>query len=312
MYPDFRGLAFLLLSLLAAGPLHAGSVESVIFSTTDPPPATRLPQELKPYERPFRLGLKTMPEGTLLASALTVGGQALGLTPDQREHLAALITSTYSRVYGDGEMAALPSALPHCFSTTRPTTGHYFLHRPAKMPEDPACIVFLHGYGGNFLFYTWLLKQEFPDAVLLIPSWSMSWDGGSATFLTDMLRDAEKRSGINLDDTWLMGISAGGRGGFPIYNQLSHRFRGFVCLANAPRTADARALKPDLRILMLNAKEDGMVPVAIARRQAKLVRKRVRDFTYLEGPGTHFFLLTNRKNTFDAIRKFMGREVDMK
>jgi pimeloyl-ACP methyl ester carboxylesterase len=218
-----------------------------------------------------------------------------------------VVADVYTRIYSDSDFASVSSALPYCFATRRHSQGHYFMYRPDKLPEDPACIVFLHGYGGNFMFYTWVLKEEFPDAIILVPSWSVSWAHGSSLYLRDMLKDAERRTGVSLERPWLMGISAGGYGGFSIYNRCSSHFRGYVCIASAPANAVAYALKPDLRILMLNGLDDAMAPIAVVRRQAGLVKKRgISFFRYRELDGNHFFLLSNRKATFDAIRAFMS------
>lgn len=282
-----------------------GTVESILFRTAVAPPACRIPDSLKKNEQFFRIGLQTLPEGLLVVGALVVGSGELGLSADQSTNLTPLVSEAYLKIYADAAFDNAPSALPYCFSTTQPTSGHYFFYRPVTPPENLTCIVFLHGYGGNFQFYTWALKEEFPDAVILTPSWGISWRRGSTTYLRDMLADAERRTGVRLRSPWLMGISAGGRGGFPIYNQMSDVFQGYVCIANAPETSVARSLRSDLRILMLNGTDDDMVPLSIARQQAQLAKRRVPTLRYQEIEGNHFFLLSDRKSTFGAIREFM-------
>ena len=283
----------------------AGTVESIRFKTAITPPACHIPDSLKRNEQLFRFGLQTLPEGILVVGALVVGGGDLGLSANQSSNLTPLVSEVYSKIYADAAFSNAPSALPYCFSTTKPTSGHYFMYRPDKIPENPMCIVFLHGYGGNFQFYTWVLKEEFPNAVILTPSWGISWHHGSASYLKDVLADAEPRTGVSLSKPWLMGISAGGRGGFLIYNQMSNVFQGYVCIANAPETSVARSLRTDLRILMLNGTDDGMVPLIIARQQMQLAKRRVPTLRYQEVKGNHFFLLSDRKSTFGAIREFM-------
>ena len=149
------------------------------------------------------------------------------------------------------------------------------------------------------------MKQEFPDAIILAPSFGLSWSPGSANYLRHMLKDAESRLDMPLPKPWLIGISAGGRGGFGIYNQMANRFQGYVCMANAPETATIRVLRRDLRVLMLHGKRDRVFPVEIARRQAKMLHKRVPALRYRECAGDHFFLLSERQATCDAIKAFM-------
>jgi predicted esterase len=285
-----------------------GVVESIQFATSATAPVYVVPKSLKKSEPLFRAGLQTLPESLLVVGALIAGSGDLDLSSKQATNLASLMTDTYTKINADAAFRDTPSALPYCFSTKKQTTGHYFLYRPEKIPKDPVCIVFLHGYGGNFQFYMWVLKEEFPDAIILAPSWGVSWAGGSAIYLKDMLADAERRTGVALGKPWLMAISAGGRGGFSIYNQMPTGFSGYVCLAWLPGTSVVRRLRRDLKILMLNGTADEMVPIALARKQAKLARKAVPTLIAKEIDGSHFFLLSKRKETFDTIKKFMKDE----
>lgn len=285
-----------------------GVVESVWFETSVTPPVYVVPKRLKEGEPLFRAGLRTLPESVLVMGALAVGSGELGLSAKQAGSLAPLVKDAYAKIGADPAFRETPSALPFCFATEKQTTGHYFLYRPEEMPDNPVAIVFLHGYGGNFQFYTWVLKEEFPDAVILAPSWGVSWGDGSPKYVQDMLADARRRTSVGLDKPWLVAISAGGRGGFSIYNKLPAEFSGYVCLASLPGTFAVKRLRPDLKILMLNGTDDGMVPIRLARKQAELARRAVPTLRSQEIEGNHFFLLSNREETFGAIREFMRSE----
>jgi predicted esterase len=302
-------ILFLLLLSLTFRSMGSGQVESISFATTQPPPASIIPKALQSYERPLHLGLASMPEGALLVSALTMGAKDLGLTPTQTKHLAALITRAYSQIQRDPDITGIPSALPYCFSTSRPTRGHYFMYRPEQLPEDPVCIIFLHGVGGNFLLYPWMLKQEFPDAIQLFPSWSLSWEDGSATYLKEMMKDAETRTGFSLNEIWLMGISTGARRGFSLYQEIPDQFAGLVSLADAPPSAVAQLLTPDMNILMLNGTGDTMMPIEIARRQSNWLKPRIPGLQVEELDGDSFFILTHPTQTFDRIRAYMNLKI---
>lgn len=300
----FRFLqAGILLSLATLG--VAQDVSSVYFPSKNCPPATVLPPQVQAQGALFRIGLNTLPERMLIASGLQLG-EPFGLEKKQTAKLAPVIDQVYADMANDPALAKLPSALPYCFSAAAPTNGHYFISTPAKIPADAMCIVFLHGWGGNFHFYITSLRTHYPNAVILAPSWSISWVGGSPAYLSEMLSHAERRLKIRLGTPWLMGISAGGRGGFAIYNDTPNQFHGFVCIANAPRTAVAKKLRPNLRILMINGTEDSLVPEPVARRQARLAHQRVPLFRYNRiDKGSHFFLLERPKETYEKIDKFM-------
>jgi len=156
------------------------------------------------------------------------------------------------------------------------------------------------------------MRNAFPEAVILLPSWGLSWVGGEPEYLRDMLADAEARLKVPLQGPWLMGISAGGRGGFPIYNAMDERFQGFVCIANAPTKADANRLERDLRILMINGTKDAMVPEEIARKHARLVKARVPVFRYRTIDADHFFLLEKPVESTKLIRTFMDDVMRLK
>lgn len=254
------------------------------------------------------MGLQTLPEGLLVTGALQFGGQTLGLSCGQSANLSELLTNAYSHIYADPAFTNVSSALPYCFSVQTHTNGHYFLYHPKDMPPEPKAIVFLHGYGGNFQFYIWALKEAFPTAVIMAPSWGVSWHRGSSQYVKDMIRDCEERLGIQIKRPWLMAISAGGRGGFALYNQMPTRFHGYVCLASAPETSVAQNLRQNLKILMLNGTNDPMVPIGVARQQAALAKRRVTRLELVEINGNHFFFLSHRDEMFGIIRRFMGPE----
>ena len=300
-------LAALVAVAMGLASASAATIESITFETRVTPPATRLPDALRGYEATFRTGLANLPESLLVTGGLSMGGSAMGLSTNQATKLLPLVSDAYAKIAVDPAFTNVPSALPYCFSPTKPKIGHYFLYRPDEIPKDPECIVFLHGYAGNFQFYPWVLKEAFPKTVILAPSWSISWHDGSARYVEDALADAEQRLGVKLTTPWLIGLSAGGRVGFKVYQRMADRFAGFVCLVNAPETAVARSLRRDLKILMINGTEDELVPIEIARRQAALAKQRLPTLKFRELEGGHFLILAHREETFGTIREFMQR-----
>lgn len=300
------GILFVIMcrTLCLAG--EAVSVESIFFPTRFPPPAFQVPPAWKEHWNWMEQMLKVSPEGVSVQGALSMGSRELGLTPEQGNELSQLMTKVYQEIAKDPAFSETPSALSYSYATTQQRQGHYFLIVPPNPGPQTKTVIFLHGFGGNFLFYPWVLKRAFPEAVILCPTWSISWVGGSDAYLQDLVRDAQKRTGVRIQKPWLLGLSAGGRGGFPLYNQHPDRYQGFICIANAPTDQVIAQLKPDLNMLMLNGTEDKMVPVNIARKQAAKTKRKVPGFQYQELKGNHFFLLTQEQETIQALRQFMG------
>lgn len=292
---------------IAASRVYAtGTVYSVRFATSVCPSVFHVPEQYQRYESFLRPVLATLPEKTFIATAFSFLSGQSGTVDEQQTNLLRSLNRTYASIQRDDAFAGIESVLPYCFATTPNTNGHYFMYRPARLANPPRVIVFLHGFGGNLLFYPWVLKEEFPDALILIPSWGVSWFSGSMAYLQDMLRDAERRTGVAIKKPLLIGISAGGRGGFRIYHQNPTAFSGYVCLASAPDTVVATNLNRSLRVLMINGTYDDMAPIQVIRSQVAVARRRLPSLRFEELPSDHFFFMTRRQETFGLVRTFMG------
>ena len=294
--------------LTLATRLWAGSaslVQSIKFETTSPPPIFVVPKELKPLEPAFRAGLASFPEATLVNGALMLGGQTLGLTAQEATNLNSLLTATYSRISKDPAFSKLPSALPFCLSSQKQTNGHYFVSTPKEISPTTPVIVFLHGYGGNFHFYVWALRESLPEAIIICPSWKESWYGGSSRYVIESVEDARGRFRFGTTNQWLMGISAGGRAGFALYPQQATQFRGYICLASAPEAVSINRLRRESRILMINGSHDPMAPMDYVRSQVALLKRRVPTARLEELSADHFFILSERERCFQLVREFL-------
>ena len=302
------GLVSLFRTVYGAGASPAASVESRDFETKSLPPAFHPPKEFAEGYKLFKAGGAYLPEGMIVQSVLIAGQGRLGVTKEATEQLRTALEQTYSSIAADPLLGKIPSALPYCLSDERPKRGHYFACYPPKFNADAPVIVFLHGYGGNFLFYTYLLKEEFPDAVILVPSWSASWHDGTQQYLDDMYSDVQRRKSFTVRKPRLMAISAGGPAGFRLYNQQPERFSNLVSIASAPARATVPELKADLKILMLNGKKDAGFPIAAIESVAAQLSKRLPQFRFHVLDADHFFLLSERKETFRVVKEFWGKD----
>jgi hypothetical protein len=288
----------------AAGPL--GKIESCNFPTTSLPPAFRPPAQFADGYRLFLAAGAMVPEAVTVKSVV-LAGPMLGLSAGATKRLYADLDKVYDKIAADPLFAGIPSVLPYCLADERPTQGHYFAYYPPKIPENPRVIVFLHGFGGNFLFYAYLLKEEFPDAVILVPSWGASWADGTMQYLDDIYKDVKRRTSLSIRKASLMAISAGGPAGFRLYNERPEQFSCFVSIASAPSQAIVPQLKTDLRILMVNGKRDTGFPIGVVESIAARLAKRVPGFHIHLIDGDHFFLLSHRDETFRTIKAFLPK-----
>jgi pimeloyl-ACP methyl ester carboxylesterase len=253
--------------------------------------------------------IRAVPEGFALQTMLTTAPAQLGLTPDEAAGLLAGVRTAYTAMAADPLFAGVPSALPGCFSQQPDRPAQYFLYRPAQLTRQTPTIVWLHGFGGNFLFYAWVLQAAFPDHVLVIPSFGLSWQHGSATHLDDVLADAARQLGQPLGRPWLMAISAGGPAAFQLYADRPATFRGLLAIATAPGPGPLPELPPASRILMVNGTRDRGFPVGLVHERATLLEQQFPGFRYRELPSDHYFLLTQREATIALLRQFMTAQM---
>jgi predicted esterase len=292
----------------AGGPHAAGKVESCNFPTQSLPPPFQAPKQFAAGYKLFQAGGASLPEEITVKGVVLMGGPELGLTAKETQGLYASLDRVYGSISSDALFKNVGSALPYCLADKRPAQGHYFAYYPAKTADDTQVIVFLHGFGGNFLFYTYLLKEEFPHAVILVPSWGASWHDGTMQYLDDMYKDVKRRRSLSIRKPCLMAISAGGPAGFRLYNEQPDRFSCCVSIASAPSLAIVPELKDNLKILMVNGKQDSRFRIAHVQSIASKLAERLPHFQIHVLDGDHFFLLSKREETFRVIKAFLGKE----
>lgn len=284
----------------------ARPVESCYFKASRTAPVFQVPAGLEAAEAVLRVGLGAVPEADLVQGALRLGGGAMGLSPAQQRSLSSWVELSYGQLMVSPAFAVMPSALPYCLATERQRNGHYFMMRPDGAASNVGCLVVLHGDGGNLQLYTWALQGAFPKSVILAPSWGGSWDGGSPVYLREMLADARKRSGLNLSKPWLVGVSAGGDGGFAIYQQSINQWAGYISVAGLPPSAIAAKMPATSKLLLISGTQDSFLPIATARKAAAFIRKRVPALLHREVDGGHFLLIEKRRQTAEQVRAFTG------
>jgi pimeloyl-ACP methyl ester carboxylesterase len=292
----------------SGGTCAVGKVESCAFATKSLPPAFQVPKRFADGYKLFQAGANLIPEAVVVKSVVRLGQPQIGITVKEADGLYKDLDGVYSQIAADPLFHDVPSALPYCLSDKRPSQGHYFAFFPEKIGDGTQSIVFLHGFGGNFLFYIYLLKEEFPKSVILVPSWGAGWSDGTMQYLDDMYKDVKLKHSFLVRQPCLMAISAGGPAGFRLYNRQPDRFSCLVSLASAPSAMTVPSLKEDLKILMVNGRQDTRFKIARVQETADEIAVRVPHFEMHVVEGDHFFLLSKRDETFRAIKAFLQKE----
>lgn len=250
-------------------------------------------------------GLQSIPEPLLVQAVLGAGAQ-VGLTSDQQHELKELFETTYSEINRDDQMAHMASALPYCLSSRPVTNGHYFLYIPADLAPTSETIVFLHGFGGNFQFYLKILKDEFPDHLIVVPSWGATWNNGNSRYIREVYDDIRQRFQIAISRAHLISISGGGAISFEIYSRNQQWFSDLTVFASTPRRSSIPLLRPDLSILMINGSQDSRFPISNVQRAFTLLRNRVPGSTLEIVDSDHFFFLSHIRDWRKIMKTSAG------
>lgn len=284
-----------------------GKVHSIRFDAPCSMPVSVPKRGYEGLVKVMKFGAETLPEGTQIAMALTLFPKRLGLTDQQAATLRDGFAEVYARIAEDPGFAGVTSVLKEGFDDDPNRDAHYFVYIPGEVTEHTRTLVFLHGSGGNFLFSVWLLKEMFPDSVIIFPTWGTSWRYGNVEFIDAACKDAATRSYVMIDRRWLMGLSAGGPAGFRALIESGETYQGYICLASAPESDQIDKLATNKPILMLAGIKDGRFPIRSVRECFERMKPQNPNLELVEMNADHFFLLTQRNKTASIIKDFMAR-----
>ena len=163
-----------------------------------------------------------LPEGDQFAMGFPLVPAADRLfTVKQAKTLTGLTAAIYGELEADPAFHALGSVMPETYDELWGLPfnhGHYYLYVPPGLDRTtprPA-IVFLHGSGGNFKAYTWLLSKVADQLgmVLIAPTYGFgTWrEPDTSRLVQGALDDAAQVVSIDRQDVHLIGLSNGGLG----------------------------------------------------------------------------------------------------
>jgi predicted esterase len=139
------------------------------------------------------------------------------ITPDQSDRAADLAASVYAEMEQVPEWAFVHSSLGYTYESILHIAGEpnqYFVYIPphdrgTKLPV----VLFLHGYGGNFTSYLYLLSQAADNAqfAIVAPTYKQGiWNQEAIPFVEKVMTEAGNKFPIDTERITLMGISNGG------------------------------------------------------------------------------------------------------
>lgn len=302
-------MRWLLLPLLFAGSLkgHAEEVIRVTWKTAHaaaPPQFSRPAADFLPM---FRLALTTLPESAIVALALSQPA-LLGLTPAQAAMMRPLVAERYALIAKSPVYSGVASALPYCFAEKRPQEGLALVHVPEGVNARTPVLLFLHGYGGSFLWYQQLLAEHFGTHIIICPAYGINTSTIPGEYVQECMQAVGMRLGRPVVQPVLLGLSAGGFGACDVYTKHPERFDRLICLAAYPPEDLLLKFPRDARAAFIAGGNEYFVKSGdFARRIAQVRRLAPVTQAFTVPEADHFFLLSHTAQTVARLREWMPR-----
>lgn len=287
--------------------VHADEVIRVTWKTTHaaaPPQFSRPAADFLPM---FRLALTTLPESAIVTLALSQPAM-LGLTPAQAGMMRPLVTERYALIAKSPAYSGVASALPYCFAEKRPQEGLALVQVPTGADVRMPVLLFLHGYGGSFLWYQHLLAEHFGNHIIICPAHGINTSTLSSEYVQECVQAVGLRLGRPVLKPVLMGLSAGGFGACDLYTKHPERFDRLICLAAYPPEDLLLKFPRDARAAFIAGGNEYFVKSGdFARRIAKVRQLAPATQAFTVPEADHFFLLSHTTLTMAKLREWMPR-----
>lgn len=233
----------------------------------------------------------------------------------QKQGLAAETDALYDEMARDPEFRACGSAMPSIYREILGfefRDGHYFHYIPPQIDRSKpsSALVFLHGSGGNFKAYTWLLSKvaDRVGCTVIAPTFGLGeWEKpGAYAAVIAAISDAGRHAAIDPARIHLAGLSNGGKGVCLAESEPGPRFASIVLLSAVlhhrvlPEVLAHRLGKRP--VLVLSGMVDDRVPWDYVSGYASRLADAGMDVTTQGFEGEdHFLLFRRRAEMVDAL-----------
>ena len=202
------------------------------------------------------------------------------------------------------------SALPYCFSAQRPGIGiGQCVCAPAARELLRPAILFIHGYGGSFLWYQHYLSEIFPDHIIICPAYGIYTGEIPQAYIVECVRAVSEKLGFSIYKPCLLGLSAGGFGACGVYTSAPEFYAQMICLAAFPADATVGRFRPEMKPRFLVGRVETLSsdPETFQQRMERVRRSLSphRGGDHTRGP-TICFLLTHPKESRELLRRWVS------
>ncbi|HEV7404927.1 MAG TPA: hypothetical protein VGO11_18435 [Chthoniobacteraceae bacterium] len=263
-----------------------------------------------------------LPEGDQFAMGFPLVPAADRLfTMKQAKTLTGLTAAIYGELEADPDFHALGSVMPETYDQLWGLPfnhGHYYLYVPPGLDRAtprPA-IVFLHGSGGNFKAYTWLLSKVADQLgmVLIAPTYGFgNWrDPDTTRLVQGALEDAANVVSLDARNVHLIGLSNGGLGVSQAGRRLGASLRSLTFLSpvfdrdaiSAPEFIRQWRGRP---VFVISGREDDRIPIDYVAANVAELKRGGADVTFQPVDGAdHLLLFTHQALVLEALRGWIA------
>lgn len=294
-----------LLCLGAAGVSRSAEILRVSWKTAHAASPPQFSPPASDYLPGFRLALSVMPESAIVALSLSQPA-LLGLTQTKAASMRAPVAERYALIAKSPEYSAVASALPYCFAEKRPQEGLALVHVPTDANAQTPVLLFLHGYGGSFLWYQHLLAEHFQNHVIVCPAYGINTSTIAPEYVQECLAAVSAQLARPIIKPGLLGLSAGGVGACYLYTRHPERFACLVCMAASPPEDTLPKFSASSRAAFIAGDKEPFVKSGdYVRRITEVKRSAPLTQAFLVGEADHFFLLTHGDTTMAKLREWL-------
>lgn len=237
------------------------------------------------------------------------------LTSEQSQRALTPTLQHYRRMRKNQNFRQLGSVLNlscHEIFTGKRTKGHYYLYIPVTNNHlSRPMIVFLHGAGGNFKIYTYILSKLADQLgfIVIAPSFGYTgyWDTqtGEESIL-EAIDDAANQSAADRRNIYLVGLSNGGLGVTRMAEKYPDYFAGLVYISPVIVRSE-RLIKWRRRpILIVTGARDRRIPVEKIKSIASFWRNCGVDLTLkINQSADHFMVFTQTASLLADLKDWI-------
>ncbi len=215
---------------------------------------------------------------------------------DRARRIRSLFLSVYRPMRQDPDFAALPTLMPTAYRSPN-APGPLAIYQPEAAEPLPV-VLFLHGWGGPFRGYLWVLKAlaESEGVAIVVPSFGLgNWRqtvGQQA--IDDALAHIEADPELDADRVVLVGLSNGAMGVSRAVLAGADRFAAVVYLSPVLESAHAYAVGEAMvgrPVSVVTGAEDCRVPAEWVAEGAGALQAARPQARRVDVPEEDHFLL---------------------